>query len=198
MRSPVNSGQTHDSDATLDAWRAQGADRVDPVRFRFIEAMARRTAAQQGSARSLLDARLTGLLAAYGAAVDAAQAPDAAAPDSALPRSALAQLVDDMAQRPEAGAPTELQALRYFRSTWSRLHAHRRLTQSLAKEPENAGPLNSHHLVLRSLTLMRDLSPDYLHHFMSYVDALLWVEQLNNSAAPDGSNKKAARGKTNG
>ena len=59
--------------------------------------------------------------------------------------------------------------------------------------PKNAAPLNSHHLVHRSLTLMRDLSPEYLDRFMSYVDALLWLDQAN---APRGdSDRKAGRGK---
>jgi Protein of unknown function (DUF2894) len=76
-----------------------------------------------------------------------------------------------------------LKTLSYFRSTWSKLSADRRLTQSLAKVPENAGPLNSQHLVHRSLTLMRDLSPEYLNRFMSYVDALSWLDQANAMGA---------------
>jgi hypothetical protein len=31
-------------------------------------------------------------------------------------------------------------------------------------------------LVLRSLGLMRDLSPDYLNRFMGYVDTLLFLD----------------------
>ena len=47
----------------------------------------------------------------------------------------------------------------------------------------NAGPLNSHHLVHRALLLMRELSPEYLNRFMSYVDSLLWIDQANGSMA---------------
>jgi hypothetical protein len=32
-------------------------------------------------------------------------------------------------------------------------------------------------LVLRSLALMRDISPDYLSRFISYADALLCLDQ---------------------
>ena len=86
--------------------------------------------------------------------------------------------------------------LGYLRSTWSRLSADRRLTQSLAKVPENAGPLNSQHLVHRALTQMRELSPEYLHHFMAQVDALLWLEQAASPApapvaAPRSRSKRA-------
>ncbi len=36
-------------------------------------------------------------------------------------------------------------------------------------------------LVLRSLGLMRDLSPDYLNRFVGYVDTLLILEDLGRS-----------------
>jgi hypothetical protein len=90
----------------------------------------------------------------------------------------------------------ELKSLRYFRSTWSRLSAEQQLAQALAQAPENAGPLNSHLLVLRALQLMQEVSPDYLQRFMSYADTLLWLEQVddlsgavkrrNETAAPTG------------
>ncbi len=58
---------------SVDALRASGANRFDPVRFRFIEALARRTAAQGGQARPTLDRRLAEVLAAYAAEVDRAR-----------------------------------------------------------------------------------------------------------------------------
>ena len=36
--------------------------------------------------------------------------------------------------------------------------------------------MNSQHLVLRSLERMRDIAPDYLQGFMSYIDTLIWLE----------------------
>ena len=206
--------------AILDAWRARGEHRVDPVRFRFIEAMARRAAEHQGDARRILDDKLEGLLAAYrenlekNAGVVPAAPQDAGSKQPVPPaRGPLAELVEHIARQSplqaegpaatdSASAP-ELKTLRYFKSTWSRLSADRRLTQSLAKVPENAGPLNSHHLVHRSLMLMHELSPEYLNRFMSYVDTLLWVDQLNGSNAPAAANtpraesqKRTARGKS--
>ncbi|RST52106.1 DUF2894 domain-containing protein [Variovorax sp. DXTD-1] len=206
----------------IGAWRAQGQHRADPVRFHLMEAFARRTAAHQGEARRILDEKLAGLAAAYGRNLEKAQGADSAAkrlPAGAPARGALAELVDHIARHaPAIGggtavaedtlhglapAPAELKTLKFFRSTWSRLSAERRLTQSLAKVPENAGPLNSHHLVHRSLLLMRDLSPEYLNRFMTYVDTLLWVDQLNGAGAPAPASapraetsKKTARGKS--
>lgn len=194
--------------ATITAWRERGADSLDPVRFRFMEALARRAATHGGKARRMLDDKLAKLIATYGDDLESARcangstssnsaAPWASATGSGSDRGALAELVDHIAGHPtghgdsgsagDAGprvrAPTELKTLSHFRDTWSRLRLTQRLTQSLAKVPENAGPLNSHHLVHRSLTLMRDLSPEYLARFMSYVDALLWLDQANGAGA---------------
>ena len=75
------------------------------------------------------------------------------------------------------GSRTELKSVRHFRNTWSRLSAGRQLAQALQRAPHNAGPINSHMLVLRSLALMRDISPAYLNHFISYADTLLCLDQ---------------------
>ncbi|HDV6357027.1 TPA: DUF2894 domain-containing protein, partial [Burkholderia cenocepacia] len=54
-------------------------------------------------------------------------------------------------------------------------------------------PLNSNSLVHRSLATMRELSPDYLQQFLSYVDALAWLEDLvGGGAQPE---KEAPRAK---
>ncbi|TPG23427.1 DUF2894 domain-containing protein [Variovorax ginsengisoli] len=191
---------------TIDAWRARGADRLDPVRFRFLEAMARRAAAHDGETRRMLDERLKHLLAVYDA--DLAKAAEAKkekkTPSSALIAGGLTELLAHVAERTgvAAGSATagasDLKSLRYFRSTWSRLSADRRLNQSQAKMPENAGPLNSQHLVHRAITLMRDASPDYLNRLMAYVDTLSWIEQANlgtpaPATKPEG--RKSARSK---
>jgi hypothetical protein len=214
-----------DPGAMIDAWRERGEQRLDPVRFRFIEALARRATTHHGDARRILDGKLAKLLVAYGEDLEKARrAEGPPAPHAAdarqtaqAPRGPLAELVDDVTRHASphgdgraasdlvhslACAP-ELKTLSYFRSTWSRLSADRRLTQSLAKMPKNAGPLNSHHLVHRSLTLMRDLSPAYLNRFMSYIDALLWLDQVNGGSTSAGTdvpraegNRKTARGRS--
>lgn len=116
-------------------------------------------------------------------------------------RTALAALVGQLARqstppliadRPSAtdealaslGGPPDLKAMGYFRSTWSRLSAERRLTQSLARVPDKAGPLNAQHLVHQTLAVMRELSPGYLNHFLDHADTLMWLERVQ-SARPD-------------
>ena len=90
-----------------------------------------------------------------------------------------------MSDRVAGGAAVDSQTLQFFQRTWSRLSADQRLAQSRASLPDNAGPLNSHHLVHRALTLMRALSPEYLECFVGYVDALQWLERANESAVQD-------------
>lgn len=183
----------------IAALRERGAQRLDPVRFHFIEALARRAQAHGGEARRVLDARLAQLLAQYGPRPNPAP-PDAGAA-TPVERTArpgpLADLVRHIARsapgqpngRPvgagvgPAASTAELPALDYFRATWARLSVDQQLARSLAKFPENAGPLNSHLLVLRSLQAMREISPHYLNRFISQVDALLWLEQAGAAAA---------------
>jgi len=181
-------------DPALEVWREGGAPQADPVRLRFLEALARRAANHDGAVRQVLDERLARLLSAHGQRPDRADLPDDPARQPAAsapaPRSALAELVAELGQRsaprassvPNAksaaiGAAVELETLPFFRRTWSRLSADQRLAQSQAALPENAGPLNSHHLVHRSLTLMRELSPGYFDRFVAHVDALLSLQQ---------------------
>lgn len=170
--------------SAIEALRARGEHRVDPVRFRLIESMARRSAAHDGEARRLLDARLAQLLAAYADEVarrgrdTTDETQEAVRPSPATALSALNMHLARVASLPgERPTAPEGPTLTWFRQVWTRLRAERRLVQSLEKVPTNAGPLNSHHLVHQSLTLMRDASPEYLHRFMGYVDTLFWLDQ---------------------
>lgn len=92
-----------------------------------------------------------------------------------------------------AGARPELKAIRNFRNTWSKLSADKQVAQALEQAPKNAGPINSHMLVLRSLALMRDISPDYLNRFMSYADTLLSLDQDEKEKPGNPKKQRAAR-----
>lgn len=184
---------------TLDTLRAQGAQRADPLRFAFAEALARRSAAHQGLARQLLDARLARALADCAAHCAQPQAGTVAAPAALRgPPGPLADLVRQLDQPAPAlagaqpmpgatraaGAPAELRSLQQFRSTWARLSIDRQLSRSLAQLPQNPGPLNSHLLALRSLQLMQDIAPAYLLGFVAQVEALLWLDEAAIGPAP--------------
>ncbi|KVQ66783.1 DUF2894 domain-containing protein [Burkholderia territorii] len=168
--------------ATLDAWREQGADRLDPVRFHRLDALEKRAAALDGDARALLDARLETLLEGFAQIVSRAGETAAASETvqaNAPARSLLGGLVEQLARDAQAdrrGIDPEL--IDYFRTTWSKVRTEQQYRQSLDQVPRNAGPLNSNSLVHRSLATMRELSPEYLQQFLSYVDALAWLEDL--------------------
>jgi len=209
----MDSGAARDAAATLDAWRARGADRLDPVRFRLIEAMARRAEAYTGEARHVLDARVAALVAAYAGDLAAHEAiretagkaaggqgndgKAVSAAAQALPTAAdspLAGLLRHVARHDPATAdaaapssaralPDELELLDYFRKTWTRLGTDRQLRRSQDQVPANAGPLNSSHLAHRALSRMRETAPGYLQQFLSYLDTLAWLEQMGNPAA---------------
>jgi hypothetical protein len=176
--------------AQLDAWRERGADRLDPVRFRLIEALERRAARHSGEARRLLDARLSELMAGY-AALDSASTHSGPGQHATHKRSpgALGQLVHYLAaqapgestQRVREGDQLNVspELIDYFRATWARVRAGQQLREAQVQVPQNAGPLNSSSLVHRSLSLMRELSPGYLQQFLAYADALSWLEQLS-------------------
>ena len=170
----------------------------DAVRARFAQALARRAAAHAGAGavRRVLDDRLAALTNEAVPTTEASQSVPAVPT-----RGALAELVAHAARQktvPVLGPATKPRetnphkavtdaapTLQFFKRTWSRLSADQRLAQSLATLPGNAGPLNSHHLVHRSLTLMRELSPEYLERFVGYIDALQWLEQSNEAAAQE-------------
>jgi len=185
--------------ATLDAWREQGADRLDPVRFHRLDALEKRAAALDGDARALLDARLATLLEGFAEIVtragEAATANSAAQANAQAPaRGAIGGLVERLARDAQAdrrGIDPEL--IDYFRAMWSKVRTEQQYRQSLDQVPRNAGPLNSNSLVHRSLATMRELSPEYLQQFLSYVDALAWLEDLaGGGAQPE---KEAPRAK---
>ncbi|MXN79380.1 DUF2894 domain-containing protein [Burkholderia sp. 4701] len=191
--------------AMLDAWREQGADRLDPVRFHLMDALARRAAGHDGDTRRLLDARLATLLAGYADTVERAapNVEDAGNPPGEPARGALAALVAQLARDAQADrAGIDPAMIEFFRETWSKVRTEKQYRQALDQVPRNAGPLNSSSLVHRSLSLMRDLSPGYLQQFLSYVDALSWLEDLMGGGAQAEKEaprakgaKKAARGK---
>lgn len=185
--------------ATLDAWREQGADRLDPVRFHRLDALEKRAAALDGDARALLDARLAMLLEGFAEIVaragEAAAASSAAQAHAQAPaRGAIGGLVERLARDAQADRRGIDPALiDYFRAMWSKVRTEQQYRQSLDQVPRNAGPLNSNSLVHRSLATMRELSPEYLQQFLSYIDALAWLEDLaGGGAQPE---KEAPRGK---
>ena len=174
----------------IETLRLLGAAQFEPVHFHFLAVLAQRTQAQQGPVKRILAAKLALALEAFKTRFEQAQT-DAgqviAKLESADARTSLADLSRYLTRQPPAqgagrldeamGGHTELKSVKYFRNTWSKLSADKQVTQALVQAPKNAGPINSHMLVLRSLALMREISPDYLNRFVSYVDTLLCLDR---------------------
>ena len=190
------------------------------MRLHYIEVLAQRASAHQGSVKRMLDARLAQTLAElkerfeqarrdaegtvaqsvqqYPHAADDLQRLFAAGDFRGLQRliarlkageqcASLGALARQLEQHSpdntevrvaeNAGPRSELKTIRNFRNTWAKLSVEKQVAQALEQAPKNAGPINSHMLVLRSLALMRDISPDYLNRFISYADTLLSLDQ---------------------
>jgi len=208
--------------AQLDALRTSGAAERDPVRFAYLEALARRAATQPAAISQSLNAKISNAaseLASRPAPTPVQIAPTRTAsplaelltyigqqahsqPDAmqfASETSAAHQKIHQKSKTAQAGRTRqepELKSVAYFRNEWSKLSTEQQLTQTLAQAPENAGPMNSQHLILRSLQVMRDISPDYLQGFMSYIDTLIWLEHADptkpaagRSSSGEGQNK---------
>ncbi len=170
------------SEPTLESLRAQGLDGHDPVRFHYLQTLAARLPGQPEAVQRVLAQRLQCAVTAYAERARPARVP----PPAAAPlESPLAQLNRELQARAQAdadGVPvdssaSDLRSVREFGEVWSRISAERQVAQALDRGPENAGPLNPHKLMLRSLSLRRGLSPDYLRRFLAQMDALLWLEQ---------------------
>ena len=194
--------------AALDTWREQGADRFNPLAFHYMAALQKRIATQEGDARRLLGEKLSARIEAYAKELEhvARKTTDS---HQANPSTALAELTRELSHRATArnsgiasndetprNTLPEMGVLDDARKLWSSVHTRSQVRRSLENSPENAGPLNSSSLVHRSLTLMGEVSPGYLQHFMSYVDALSWLQHMSDhSVLAAKATTQAAAGK---
>ncbi|MDX9843892.1 MAG: DUF2894 domain-containing protein [Aquabacterium sp.] len=200
------------SDPTLAALREAGADHHDPARFHYLEVLERRLATQPEAVRQLLSERLQAALHDYaqrvaqvtssGGAVSGGPAATPRMPSAhAAPLTRLNRYIHDRTQAPDVdpedgGNANDLKSVRGFSNVWTKIAADQQVAQAIDRGPDNAGPLNSHRLMLRSLALMRSLSPDYLGHFLAQMDTLLWLDQINQQTAlKDSKPKRAVRAK---
>lgn len=205
---PADGADVH---ARLEAWRRQGADRIDPLRFALMTALAQRAARHDGALRQRLDARLRELADAYAALPPRPQAADSPRGTGASP---LKQLLDRFGTTPRPAAPAQVAAalapgetgeatpaadlaapmpvLDEFQQLWTRIRIDGLLRQCLDGLPEDAGPLHSSVLTYRAMALMREVCPDYLQHFVAYTDALSWLEQLCGSTDSGNDTERTA------
>ena len=178
-------------DQRLQTLREAGAPGQDPVGWHYLQTLASRSAAHNGAAQALLHDKLHQALDAFEARLQRPPAPAEAAQPAPSP---LARLLHEMrpaaeaalaapgpgtsaSLRPAGGLRAENPRVRQFRQQLRKISVQKQVRQAIARAPQNAGPINSHMLVLRALGLMQDISPDYLNRFMSHVDTLLCLDE---------------------
>jgi hypothetical protein len=188
----------------LDALR-KAAQRIDPVRMHYLDVLSQRIATAPEAVQRVLENKLDTALTALESRLQRPKpaAREAGEQQSAAPLAALNRYIEGLRQpvdgplqglgldKPpdhgiasDADARKELPSARRFREAWSRIAAEDQVTQAVERGPANAGPLNSHMLVLRTLARLRGLSPDYLRRFLSHVETLQWLEQASQTIAP--------------
>lgn len=189
--------------------QAAGAARLDAVGWHYIEVLSERARSQSGPAQALLNEKLkTSLIQFKQRWDDAPKAAKASPPARVASPSALAALLSDMAQHAAAPSTTpstltvktaawraESPRVQQFKKQLGKISVQKQVKQAIALAPQNAGPINSHMLVLRSLGLMRDASPDYLNRFITYVDTLLCLEEAGKASAQSKKPSSSARPK---
>jgi hypothetical protein len=162
----------------------------DPVGWHYTEQLAQRANEATGLTRDLLLAKrekaLSEMNARWDAKLDAKKLsgePDAAPVAEATLPSPLAQLLQEMTPASGETRPSQPNAWRdespriqQFRKQLGQISVQKQVSKAMAQAPQNAGPINSHMLVLRSLSLMREASPEYLGRFMVYLDTLLCLD----------------------
>jgi hypothetical protein len=181
-----------DPRAQLAEWLAQPAPGHTPWRLQAMQSLAERAQDHDGTARALLEQTLATHVAAYAQALTT-PAPIADAPGTRPGQAALHALRGALRAHADSapGAsrlPTDpstpttafpaMPAVAEFQALWSAVRTRSQVRQSLAQGPGDGGPLNSAVLVHRAMTRMGELAPGYLRHFMAYLDALAWMEHL--------------------
>lgn len=179
--------------------QARGAAQWDPVGWHYLQVLAERGRTQPGTVQALLHNKLLQALQHFETRMDTAQRGLPSAEQHQAKPSPLADLLSDITQPTtptQTGQPANWRAdrprIQQFRQQLGKIRVQQQVSRAIAQAPHNAGPINSHMLVLRSLGVMRDLSPDYLNRFMGYIDTLLWLDE----ATPKAPSKKAGHPKT--
>lgn len=86
-----------------------------------------------------------------------------------------------LAEFGSAGGRLELRSARSYRQRMQRTGADQLLAHSVADAPQESGPLNPQKLATRALSTMQQLSPSCSARFVSWLNTLLYLENLDQS-----------------
>lgn len=180
------------SEPSIESLRSAGAGRLDPVRFHYLEALSRRIAGQPEPVQRLLQGKLRTAVDDYArrfAAASVETQPARVVPSAPRPLVQLNAYIRNATsaratETDEERDGDQLQSARRFRKAWYQARTEDQVLQAVARRPANAGPLNSHALVLQSLALMQELSTDYLRRFVTQIESLQWLEEAARQYPP--------------
>jgi hypothetical protein len=182
-----------DFEEVLATLQQSGADAFDPITFHRLQSLSQRMLAHQGETRKRIEQSFEDMRSVLAnrlaqAHAEAGKEQGVVAP-AIKSKSPLGKLLEEMGVVQNAQQamnvqhhlvlPQELKAIQQFGRTWSELSIDSQVTKAIDQAPENAGPLNSHNLVLRTIAQMREISPAYLNRFMTYIDTLMCLERAN-------------------
>lgn len=162
----------------------------------YRQALARRLAGQPEAVQALLRPRAAEPVPEPGPTGTPAKQHGSPSPLAQLNESLRAAQAARLAPAPGEPPPDpgELASARRFRAAWDASRVLDQVDRAIARRPAQAGPLNSHMLVVQSLAMMRTLSTDYLRHFLAHVETLQWLEQASGAEAKEaGKPGKPAR-----
>lgn len=193
----------------LQALQDADVARLDPLTWHYLNTLSERSSTQTESVQNAMRPKLEQLLSQLEQRITPSAPQPQTPPSKAAPSdtpSALAQLLVEMGMpatfeaKPQTAASgmqasNESPRVQQFRKQLRTLSVQKQVRTALSKAPQNAGPINSHMLVLRALGLMRELSPEYLQRFMSYVDTLIVLESVapGKKTAPKKSATRTGR-----
>lgn len=106
----------------------------------------------------------------------AAKTPQPSAPDS-LASAMRAQEAAAAGDPSTTGSTAELRSFAPFKEALGALATEQLLAREQRREHADSGPLNPQMLAIRSLESMHALSPQYLNRFVTYLDALFWLDR---------------------
>ena len=90
-----------------------------------------------------------------------------------------------------------IRSSRYRKHQQLQNSANRLVNIAIENSPQDPGPLNPEMLSIKSLKLLRDLSPQYLNRFVAYIDSLQWIEESAAGLSIYSADSGNPRSKTN-
>lgn len=181
--------------ASLQACRLQGYDRIAPLRFYYLAELVERTASRPQDSDVFSQRLLTKASRLLKEFQDACQhkknktQPVSAGVTASSSIAALKALNSRLKKRLDLNEPNQavtqerlprqdLQAVKHYQQMFEKMAVERLLNRVMQEIPENAGPLNPERMVIRCLSALQDISPAYAMRLISYYESLICLQSL--------------------